>query len=152
MNDGYLWDRSGDPDAEVQTLEELLGRYRSAAAHKGEKVHVTPAAVAFARIKSMHAWACVGVRNATMAQWPAQALKPVADDSAKTWKTSRQRTAAAEPLYRRLMALREEGKLDENWDSSLANWAHLLAATGRTAEAARAQARIASSSPAPPPS
>lgn len=31
MNDDYLWDKSGDPDAEVQKLEELLGRYRSAA-------------------------------------------------------------------------------------------------------------------------
>ena len=32
MNDDYLWDRSGEPDAEVQKLEALLGRYRSAAA------------------------------------------------------------------------------------------------------------------------
>jgi len=32
MNDDYLWDKSGEPDAEVQKLEELLGRYRSAAA------------------------------------------------------------------------------------------------------------------------
>jgi len=31
MNDDYLWDKSGEPDAEVQKLEELLGRYRSAA-------------------------------------------------------------------------------------------------------------------------
>ena len=29
MNDDYLWDKSGEPDAEVQTLEALLGRYRS---------------------------------------------------------------------------------------------------------------------------
>lgn len=32
MNDDYLWDKSGEPDAEVQKLEELLGRYRSSAA------------------------------------------------------------------------------------------------------------------------
>ena len=31
MNDDYLWDGSGEPDAEVQKLEALLGRYRSAA-------------------------------------------------------------------------------------------------------------------------
>jgi len=31
MNDDYLWDKSGEPDGEVQKLEELLGRYRSAA-------------------------------------------------------------------------------------------------------------------------
>ena len=61
------------------------------------------------------------------------------------------RYAEADPLYRRLMALREQGKIDENWDSSLANWAHLLRATGRAAEAAQVEARLASS-PAPPPS
>jgi hypothetical protein len=32
MNDDYLWDKRGDPDAEVQKLEALLGRYRSRAA------------------------------------------------------------------------------------------------------------------------
>jgi hypothetical protein len=31
MNDDYLWDKSGEPDAEVQKLEALLGRYRSSA-------------------------------------------------------------------------------------------------------------------------
>jgi ferric-dicitrate binding protein FerR (iron transport regulator) len=31
MNDDYLWDQSGEPDAEVQRLEALLGRYRTAA-------------------------------------------------------------------------------------------------------------------------
>ena len=28
MNDNYLWDRTGEPDAEVQQLEELLGSLR----------------------------------------------------------------------------------------------------------------------------
>jgi hypothetical protein len=32
MNDDYLWDKSGEPDAEVQRLEALLGRYRSSPA------------------------------------------------------------------------------------------------------------------------
>jgi ferric-dicitrate binding protein FerR (iron transport regulator) len=31
MNDNYLWDKSGEADAELQTLESLLVRYRSAA-------------------------------------------------------------------------------------------------------------------------
>jgi hypothetical protein len=31
MNNDYLWDGSGEPDAEVQQFEALLGRYRSAA-------------------------------------------------------------------------------------------------------------------------
>jgi hypothetical protein len=31
MNDDYLWDKRGKPDAEVQKLEALLGGYRSAA-------------------------------------------------------------------------------------------------------------------------
>jgi len=31
MKDDYLWDKSGEPNAEVQKLEEILGRYRSAA-------------------------------------------------------------------------------------------------------------------------
>jgi len=28
MKDDYLWDGSGEPDPEVQKLENLLGRYR----------------------------------------------------------------------------------------------------------------------------
>jgi hypothetical protein len=28
MNDNYLWDRTGEPDAEIQQLEELLGTLR----------------------------------------------------------------------------------------------------------------------------
>ena len=28
MKDDYLWDRSGEPDPEVQKLETALGRYR----------------------------------------------------------------------------------------------------------------------------
>jgi ferric-dicitrate binding protein FerR (iron transport regulator) len=34
MNDDYLWDRSGEPDPEVQRLETLLARYRSAVAER----------------------------------------------------------------------------------------------------------------------
>src|SRR5215813_3949363 len=28
MNDNYLWDRTGEPDAEIQKLEEVLGSLR----------------------------------------------------------------------------------------------------------------------------
>ena len=28
MNDDYLWDKSGEPDPEVQKLEEILGTLR----------------------------------------------------------------------------------------------------------------------------
>ena len=46
------------------------------------------------------------------------------------------RYAEAEPLFRRLMKLRDEGATYDQWDKSLANWARLLRATGRGAEAA----------------
>ena len=29
MSDEYLWDGSGEPDAEAERLEKLLGRFRS---------------------------------------------------------------------------------------------------------------------------
>ena len=29
MSDDYLWDRSGDPDPEIENLEKLLGSYGS---------------------------------------------------------------------------------------------------------------------------
>jgi len=47
------------------------------------------------------------------------------------------RYAAAEPLYRRLLALRAQGAKYESWDEVLASWARLLRATGRESEAAR---------------
>ena len=28
MNDDYLWDRSGEPDPELERLERVLGEYR----------------------------------------------------------------------------------------------------------------------------
>ncbi len=34
MNDDYLWDRTGEPDVEIQRLETLLGRFR----HRGETI------------------------------------------------------------------------------------------------------------------
>jgi len=47
------------------------------------------------------------------------------------------RYAEAEPLFRRLMKLREQGAPYDQWDKTLANWARLLRATGRVAEAAK---------------
>ena len=49
------------------------------------------------------------------------------------------RYAAAEPLFRRLLKLRDGGATYDGWDKSLANWARLLRATGREAEAARVE-------------
>jgi ferric-dicitrate binding protein FerR (iron transport regulator) len=42
MRDEYLWDRSGEPDPEIQQLEEVLGRLRSqqSAPHWSEKSRV----------------------------------------------------------------------------------------------------------------
>jgi hypothetical protein len=34
MNEDYLWDRSGKPDAELVRLEELLGRFRVSGTHR----------------------------------------------------------------------------------------------------------------------
>ena len=44
MNDKYLWDRSGEPDAEVQKLEELLGELR----YQPQPLHI-PADVRISR-------------------------------------------------------------------------------------------------------
>jgi tetratricopeptide (TPR) repeat protein len=53
------------------------------------------------------------------------------------------RYVEAEPLFRRLLKLRDQGATYDRWDSSLANWARLLRATGREEEAARVEARAA---------
>jgi len=47
------------------------------------------------------------------------------------------RFAAAEPLYRRFLSQRQAGAADPSQGGSLSNWARLLRATGRDAEAAR---------------
>ncbi len=49
----------------------------------------------------------------------------------------RGRFTEAEPLFLRLMKLRAAGAPYSEWNQSLANWASLLRATGREAEAAR---------------
>jgi tetratricopeptide (TPR) repeat protein/two-component sensor histidine kinase len=62
------------------------------------------------------------------------------------------RYARAEPLYRRLLALRAAGASYEGWDRTLPNWPRLLRATGRPEEAARAlpPAPVEGSPTAPP--
>jgi PAS domain S-box-containing protein len=50
------------------------------------------------------------------------------------------RFAAAEPLYRRFMAQQAGGSVDPERETALGNWARLLRATGRDAEAARVEA------------
>jgi tetratricopeptide (TPR) repeat protein len=47
-----------------------------------------------------------------------------------------QRYAEAEPLFRRLLKLKRGGAPYDQWNQTLANWARLLRATGREAEAA----------------
>lgn len=47
------------------------------------------------------------------------------------------RYAEAEPLFRRLMKLRDEGATYDLWDKTLANWSRLLRETGREGEAAK---------------
>ena len=42
MKDNYLWDRSGEPDAEVQELEELLGTLRYAPKPLQIPAHIRP--------------------------------------------------------------------------------------------------------------
>jgi len=39
MNDDYLWDRSGEPDPEVDRLEQVLGKYRYQAKPLSPAVH-----------------------------------------------------------------------------------------------------------------
>ena len=44
MNDDYLWDKSGDPDPEIQQLEEILGslRYQPKPLQLPEELPVAP--------------------------------------------------------------------------------------------------------------
>ena len=51
------------------------------------------------------------------------------------------RYAEAEPRFRRLLKLRDDGATYNQWDKALASWAHLLSATGRQEEAARVEKR-----------
>ena len=39
MNDDYLWDKSGEPDPEVERLEKLLGEFR----HNVKPLRTAPA-------------------------------------------------------------------------------------------------------------
>jgi ferric-dicitrate binding protein FerR (iron transport regulator) len=42
MKDNYLWDRSGEPDAEIQELEELLGSLRYKPQPLDIPIHIQP--------------------------------------------------------------------------------------------------------------
>ena len=59
------------------------------------------------------------------------------------------RYAEAEPLFQRLIQLRNQGAVFTDWDPLFANWVRFLRATGRNAEAGRVEARIASIAPKP---
>lgn len=58
------------------------------------------------------------------------------------------RYAEAEPLFRRLIKLRNGGATYDLWDRTLANWKRLLRETGREREAEQAEARTGPASPA----
>lgn len=95
MNDNYLWDRSGEPDAEIRELEELLGTLKyqprtlqiPATMLVGRKRHFIPLAIAAAmalvmiaaglwiRFSSAHDQSVIQARddqpaNQTKALWP----------------------------------------------------------------------------------
>ncbi len=63
--------------------------------------------------------------------------------------SSHGRYAEAEPLYQRLIELRNQGAIYDQWAPLFANWIRFLRATGRNAEAARVEAHIASIAPKP---
>jgi len=49
MNDNYLWDRTGEPDKEIQELEELLGELR----YQPKPLHI-PADITIGRKRSFY--------------------------------------------------------------------------------------------------
>lgn len=49
MNDNYLWDRTGEPDTEIQKLEELLGELR----YQPRPLHI-PAHITVGRKRSFY--------------------------------------------------------------------------------------------------
>lgn len=49
MNDNYLWDRTGEPDPEIQKLEELLGELR----YQPQPLHI-PANITVGRKRSFY--------------------------------------------------------------------------------------------------
>lgn len=59
----------------------------------------------------------------------------------------RGRYAEAEPLFQRLIELRNQGVPFPDWDPLFANWVRFLRATGREEEAGRVEARLASIAP-----
>jgi hypothetical protein len=83
MNDNYLWDRTGEPDAELQQLEELLGTLRyqprpleiPANANVRRKRTFIPLAVAAAIALLMIGaglWLRLGIRFANSNQRPVE--------------------------------------------------------------------------------
>ena len=100
MNDNYLWDRSGEPDAEIRELEELLGTLKyqprplqiPATVRAGRKRTFIPLAIAAAialvmiaaglwiRVRSSHVRPPIQVRENRSAPVPNQASGPLSQD------------------------------------------------------------------------
>lgn len=83
----------------------------------------------------------VAITDATLAPDHPQHVRALATLAAL--HLEHRRYAEAEPLFRRLLALHEAGAPFDRWDQTLDDWARLLAATGRQAEAARVEAGTA---------
>ena len=52
MDNRYLWDRTGEPDPEIQRLEQMLGEFR----HRPRRVNRWPAAIAAAALIAFSSW------------------------------------------------------------------------------------------------
>ena len=100
MNDNYLWDRSGEPDAEIRELEELLGTLKyqprpfqiPATVRAARKRTFIPLAIAAAialmmiaaglwiRVRGSHARPPIQVRENRSAPVPNQTSGPLSQD------------------------------------------------------------------------
>ena len=81
MNDNYLWDRTGEPDTEIEELEELLGELR----YQPRPLHI-PANIAVGRKRSFFlpmtiaaAIIMVAILSALWFQFSRKATSPVVD-------------------------------------------------------------------------
>lgn len=83
----------------------------------------------------------VAINERTLAPNDPQALRTLALLADLNFRQGRY--TDAEPLYRRLLGVDQRGVMLERRDTVLANWACILRTTGREAEAAQVEARIA---------
>jgi hypothetical protein len=71
MNDDYLWDKSGEPDAEVERLERLLGKFH----HQPQPLEMpapTPRRMLFPSLAVAAAVALIAVALGVWLNWQSQ--------------------------------------------------------------------------------